>query len=94
MLRPDGPLSMHLVLQRLFSKSFYIGSHNPWVLTLCFRHNKQHTKVYNQDCNLLLEHAIQVHDGKNPPPLRSLDDGEPLPPLPKPGRVDLICGGM
>ncbi|KAF8261693.1 S-adenosyl-L-methionine-dependent methyltransferase [Lactarius quietus] len=58
-----------------------------------FQYNKQHANVYNQDCNLLLEHAIETNNGKKLPPLRSLDDGQPLPPLPRPGEVDLICGG-
>jgi hypothetical protein len=77
------------------------------MLTLCIRANKKHAKVYNQDCNTLLEHAIQFYNGedmffngrdlfyrgKDLPALRSLDDGKLLPPLPKPGEVDLICGG-
>jgi DNA (cytosine-5)-methyltransferase 1 len=58
-----------------------------------FRFNKKHTKVYNQDCNLLLEHAIETYNGENSPPLQSLDGKKPLPPLPRPGEVDLICGG-
>ncbi|KAI9446182.1 S-adenosyl-L-methionine-dependent methyltransferase [Lactarius indigo] len=58
-----------------------------------FWYNKQHAKVYNQDCNVLLEHAIETDNGKKLAPLQSLDDGRPLPPLPKPGEVDLICGG-
>jgi hypothetical protein len=62
-------------------------------LTVYFRYNKQHANVYIQDCNLLLKHAIETDNGKKLPPLRSLDDGESLPPLPKPGEVDLICGG-
>ncbi|KAH9180823.1 S-adenosyl-L-methionine-dependent methyltransferase [Lactarius sanguifluus] len=58
-----------------------------------FWYNKQHANVYNQDCNILLEHAIETDNGKKLAPLQSLDDGQPLPPLPKPGEVDLICGG-
>ena len=61
--------------------------------TLCLRFNKNQATVYNQDCNVLLEHAIQVYNSKNSPPLQSLDGGKLLPPLPKPGEVDLICGG-
>lgn len=57
------------------------------------RYNKQHVNVYNQDCNLLLKHAIETDNGKKLPPLLGLDDEKPLPPLPKPGEVDLICGG-
>ena len=59
----------------------------------------RHAEVYNQDCNALLEHAVQFHNGqyhnrKNDlPAVRSLGDRKPLPPLPKPGEVDLICGG-
>ncbi|KAI9459440.1 S-adenosyl-L-methionine-dependent methyltransferase [Lactarius psammicola] len=59
-----------------------------------FQYNKRHANVYNQDCNILLEHAIETDNGKKLAPLRSLDDGRPLPPLPKPGEVDLICGGQ
>jgi DNA (cytosine-5)-methyltransferase 1 len=69
-------------------------------LTLRFRANKQHAEVYNQDCNTLLEHAIRFYNGqlytgedKDLPAVRSLGDGKLLPPLPKPGEVDLICGG-
>ncbi|KAH9026772.1 S-adenosyl-L-methionine-dependent methyltransferase [Lactarius pseudohatsudake] len=58
-----------------------------------FWYNKQHANVYNQDCNILLEHAIETDNGKKLAPLQSLDDGQPLPTLPKPGEVDLICGG-
>ncbi|KAF8503256.1 S-adenosyl-L-methionine-dependent methyltransferase [Russula emetica] len=58
-----------------------------------FQANKKHATVYNQDCNTLLEHAIEFYNGKNVPAVRSLDDKTPLPPLPKPGEVDLICGG-
>jgi len=61
--------------------------------SLVLRFNKEHTKVYNQDCNALLEHAIQVYNGKNLPPLRSIDGRRPLPPMPQPGEVDLVCGG-
>lgn len=63
------------------------------MLTLCVRANKKHAQVYNQDCNTLLEHAIEFHNGKDLPVLQSLGDGKPLPPLPEPGEVDLICGG-
>ena len=57
------------------------------------RFNKKHTKVYNQDCNVLLEHAIQSHNGRKLNPLESRDGGKQLPPMPQPGEVDLICGG-
>lgn len=63
------------------------------MLTLCFRANKKHAEVYNQDCNTLLEHAIRFYNGENLPAVRSLDGKRLLPPLPKPGEVDLICGG-
>ena len=37
--------------------------------------------------------AIQFDNGKNVPAVRGLDDEKRLPPLPKPGEVDLIYGG-
>lgn len=57
------------------------------------RHNHPEVQVYNQDCNLLLKHAIETYEGKKPKALRSLDDNRPLPPMPLPGEVDLIMGG-
>jgi hypothetical protein len=84
---------MHLLRQEPFSKLCSIQYHNLHHIYHVLRCNKKHTKVYNQDCNLLLEHAIQVHNGKKLPPLKSLDGGKLLPPLPQPGEVDLICGG-
>jgi DNA (cytosine-5)-methyltransferase 1 len=93
LLRLNGQLSMHQVLRGHFSKYYFYNLTINGKLTIFFRINKKHTKVYNQDCNLLLEHAIQFYNGKNSPPLRSLDDGKQLPPLPRPGEVDLICGG-
>ncbi|KAI9511110.1 S-adenosyl-L-methionine-dependent methyltransferase [Russula earlei] len=57
-----------------------------------FQFNK-HAKVYNQDCNLLLEHAIQLYNGKDAPLLKSLDNKDLLQPLPRPGEVEMICGG-
>ena len=92
LLRLNGQLSMHQVLQEHFSKYHFYGHTINTKHTIFFRFNKKHAKVYNQDCNLLLEHAIQFYNGKNSP-LRSLDGGKQLPPLPKPGEVDLICGG-
>ncbi|KAI0039551.1 S-adenosyl-L-methionine-dependent methyltransferase [Auriscalpium vulgare] len=60
---------------------------------LSYSHNKPHTKVYNQDTNLLLQHAIQIHEGKNPKPLRSVTETL-LPAMPQPGDVDFIYGGL
>lgn len=58
------------------------------------RHNCQdEVVVYNQDTNLLLEHAMDVHAGKKRSPLESLGDGTALPNMPRPGDVDLIMGG-
>ncbi|THH12028.1 hypothetical protein EW145_g289 [Phellinidium pouzarii] len=58
--------------------------------------NHPEVEVYNQDCNALLKHAVEQRAGKNPEPLQSLDDisgRQQLPPLPQPGKVDLIMGG-
>jgi hypothetical protein len=58
-----------------------------------FRANHPHAKVYNQDVCSLLNHTIQVHDNKAPPPLEALN-GTTCPKMPLPGEVDLITGGM
>lgn len=55
--------------------------------------NHPETTVYNQCSNLLLDHAIASYEGKNPPPLLSIRDKKPLPPMPRPGEVDFIYGG-
>ncbi|KAI0318825.1 hypothetical protein OF83DRAFT_1291445 [Amylostereum chailletii] len=57
---------------------------------LTLKHNKQKATVYNQDCNLLLEHAILTSQGANPAPLKSSDGIRVLSTLPKPGEVDLL----
>lgn len=44
---------------------------------------------------MLLQHAIDTHDGKLRDPLRSLRDRKvALPAMPKPGEVDFVYGGM
>lgn len=59
------------------------------------RANHRETVVFNQCSNLLLQHAIDTHDGKKPEPLRSLHDGKTaLPPMPRPGDVDFVYGGV
>ncbi|KAH7923467.1 S-adenosyl-L-methionine-dependent methyltransferase [Leucogyrophana mollusca] len=55
--------------------------------------NHPDTIVYNQCTNALLQHDLDLRDGKNPPALRSKHGNEKLPPLPKPGDVDFIYGG-
>ena len=52
--------------------------------------------MYNQDSNVLLRHAIQTFEGKEPPPLKSRSEKKQkeLPPMPIPGEVDFIFGGM
>ena len=63
-------------------------------LIFTLRENHEDTIVYNQDCNVLLKHASEMQEGKNPPPVCSLGKGkEALPPLPLPGEVDIIIGG-
>ncbi|KZV73358.1 S-adenosyl-L-methionine-dependent methyltransferase [Peniophora sp. CONT] len=50
--------------------------------------------IYNQDCNKVLQHNLDLLEGKEPEPLRSLGkDQAELPPLPKRGEVDIIFGG-
>lgn len=49
-------------------------------------------KVYCQDSSRLLQHTIDVHQGKNIPPLKSNDD-KICPPMPNRGEVDFIFGG-
>jgi DNA (cytosine-5)-methyltransferase 1 len=51
------------------------------------------TKVYCQDSSNLLQHTIDVHQGKNVPSLKSYDNKE-CPSMPKQGEVDFIFGGM
>lgn len=62
------------------------------------RANNPDTIVYNQCVNLLLQHAIKSSCGEDPGPLRSIHRDftirETLPPMPKPGEVDFIYGGV
>ncbi|KAG9318606.1 hypothetical protein JVU11DRAFT_699 [Chiua virens] len=58
-----------------------------------YQRNHPTTTVYNQCTNLCLQHAIDIAENKKLEPLLSLDDGTPLPPMPKPGEVDFIYGG-
>ncbi|KAG1724751.1 S-adenosyl-L-methionine-dependent methyltransferase [Suillus paluster] len=58
-----------------------------------YEQNHPNVTVYNQCTNVCLQHALDVAEGKNPRPLRSLGDKTPLPPMPKPGEVDFIYGG-
>ena len=59
-----------------------------------YRHNHPRTIVYNQCTNLCLQHAIDTLDGKPSRPLFSIGDKKQLPPMPKPGEVDFIYGGV
>lgn len=60
----------------------------------CFlRRNHPAAKVYCQDTSRLLQHTIDEHQGKNPPPLQS-NDNKICPPMPNRGEVDFIFGGM
>jgi hypothetical protein len=43
--------------------------------------------------NSLLRHAYEIEMGSGPEPLKSLDDGEELPPFPALNDVDVIYGG-
>ncbi|KAI0064526.1 S-adenosyl-L-methionine-dependent methyltransferase [Artomyces pyxidatus] len=62
---------------------------------LSYKENKSQTTVYNQCTNMLLQHAIDIRDGKNPAALKSnLDKKTRLPPMPQPGDVDFIYGGL
>lgn len=52
-----------------------------------------HSCYRRQDTNLLLKHAIETHEGKNPPPLPSNDKQTLCAPLPRKNEVDFIYGG-
>lgn len=43
----------------------------------------------------MLRHAVETHYGRKPGPVHSRNPAQrgPLPPMPKPGEVDLISGG-
>ncbi|KAF8891199.1 hypothetical protein BD779DRAFT_1513769 [Infundibulicybe gibba] len=60
-----------------------------------YQQNHPHTQVYCQDTNLLLKHAIETHEGKEPRPLLSnFDNGRAYcKPMPQKGEVDIIFGG-
>ncbi|EGO21115.1 hypothetical protein SERLADRAFT_417509 [Serpula lacrymans var. lacrymans S7.9] len=60
---------------------------------MTYQANHSHTTVYNQCTNVLLQHAIDTHEGKNPKPLKGIHSGKVLPGMPKPGDVDFIYGG-
>ncbi|KAF9454585.1 S-adenosyl-L-methionine-dependent methyltransferase [Macrolepiota fuliginosa MF-IS2] len=55
--------------------------------------NHPQTKVYCQDSSLLLKHAIETHQGKEPPPLLSNDGKTKCPAMPNKDEVDFIFGG-
>ncbi|KAJ7578378.1 S-adenosyl-L-methionine-dependent methyltransferase [Mycena floridula] len=57
-----------------------------------FQANHPEAKVYCQDVNQILKHALQAHQGLNPPPLSSKLGGV-CPPMPQPHEVDFIFGG-
>ncbi|KAF8643762.1 hypothetical protein AX16_008781 [Volvariella volvacea WC 439] len=58
-----------------------------------YQHNHPETVVYCQDSNLLLRHAIDTHEGKDPQPLRSNNGKSLCPAMPPKGSVDFIYGG-
>ncbi|TFY70272.1 hypothetical protein EVG20_g2746 [Dentipellis fragilis] len=63
--------------------------------SLTMKKNHPDITVYNQCCNLLLQHAVETYEDKDPLPPFSLHDGKtPLPPMPQPGEVDFIYGGL
>lgn len=59
------------------------------------RANHPHAIVYNQSVNACLQHAIDTYQSRKPAPLHSLNSkmSTALPPMPKPGEVDIIYGG-
>lgn len=57
------------------------------------RANHPDTIVYCQDTNLLLKHAIEMHEGQDPEPLLSNDGKTYCKPMPKKGEVDFVYGG-
>ncbi|KAK7034044.1 hypothetical protein VNI00_012475 [Paramarasmius palmivorus] len=59
-----------------------------------YRENHPNTEVYCQDVNLLLKHAIETREGKDPKPLISnFKSREKCPEMPRRGDVDFIFGG-
>ncbi|TFK42486.1 S-adenosyl-L-methionine-dependent methyltransferase [Crucibulum laeve] len=58
-----------------------------------YKDNHPDTTVYCQDTCTLLKHAIDVYEGKNPPPLLSSDGKTYCPPVPGKHEVDFIFGG-
>ena len=66
------------------------------VLKLDFiRANHAKTQVYNQSVNACLQHVVATEEGDCPTPLASKNRRAKgyLPPLPRPGEVDIIFGG-
>ncbi|ESK94207.1 dna (cytosine-5)-methyltransferase -like, partial [Moniliophthora roreri MCA 2997] len=61
---------------------------------MSYRANHPDTIVYCQDSNLLLKHAIETREGKNPKPLVSnFSSKEKCKEMPRRGDVDFIFGG-
>ncbi|EKM55273.1 uncharacterized protein PHACADRAFT_184086 [Phanerochaete carnosa HHB-10118-sp] len=64
---------------------------------LSFAANNPRCTVYTQCSNVLLRHAIETQQAprSRPRQVASLNhkDKDALPPMPKPGEVDFICGG-
>ncbi|KAF9013919.1 S-adenosyl-L-methionine-dependent methyltransferase [Cyathus striatus] len=58
-----------------------------------YQRNHPDTTMYCQDTCVLLKHAIETSEGKNPNPLLSNDGKTFCPPMPEKGEVDFIFGG-
>ncbi|KAJ3542763.1 hypothetical protein NM688_g5941 [Phlebia brevispora] len=60
-----------------------------------FKANHPHATVYNQSSNACLKHAILTLEGRSPTSLYSCGQKSvKLPPLPRPGDVDIIYGDV
>lgn len=93
-MSPSAALSLKYGLVRFGCKTDYLLT-SAFIFALPnIRTNYKNVTVYNQDCNVLLEHAADLQAGKKPSTIYSLGSKkEALPPLPIPGEVDLIMGG-
>lgn len=92
--RRSGQLSSRLVRLQLTRKcgATMLG----WATYAPHRENHHGCIVYDQCANELLKHAVEASRKRKPSPLKSLTENRKknLPPMPKPGEVDIICGGQ
>ncbi|TDL25000.1 S-adenosyl-L-methionine-dependent methyltransferase [Rickenella mellea] len=84
-----GGLSCGMQLSR-FVKVKWAAEFSPGAAKT-YSENHPHTTMYNADTNMLLKHAMDCHSMESSQTLKI--NNKQVPPMPKPGEVDIIMGG-